>query len=67
MKGNQNLNLNQFLIFEIQTNKTLISKFRPKDAVRAIRRLLQQNAGKNHTTIMYTLTVNVFKNLKLKS
>lgn len=29
----------------------------PKDAVRAIRRRLQQNAGKNYTVVMYTLTV----------
>ena len=32
---------------------------RPKDAVRAIKRRLQQNAGKNHTVIMYTLTVSM--------
>lgn len=29
----------------------------PKDAVRAIRKRLQQNAGKNYTVVMYTLTV----------
>ncbi|XP_067141566.1 TOM1-like protein 2 isoform X2 [Centruroides vittatus] len=29
----------------------------PKDAVKAIRKRLQQNAGKNYTVVMYTLTV----------
>lgn len=29
----------------------------PKDAVRAIRKRLQQNTGKNYTVVMYTLTV----------
>ncbi|VVC26269.1 Hypothetical protein CINCED_3A025346 [Cinara cedri] len=29
----------------------------PKDAIKAIRKRLQQNAGKNHKVIMYTLTV----------
>ncbi|ODM91692.1 TOM1-like protein 2 [Orchesella cincta] len=29
----------------------------PKDSVRAIRKRLQQNAGKNYTVVMYTLTV----------
>jgi len=29
----------------------------PKDAVRAIRKRLGQNAGKNYSVIMYTLTV----------
>jgi len=28
-----------------------------KDAVRALRKRLQQNAGKNYTVVMYTLTV----------
>lgn len=28
-----------------------------RDSMKAIRKRLQQNAGKNHTTIMYTLTV----------
>lgn len=36
-----------------------LSKYRPKDAVRAIRRRLQ-NAGKNHVVCMHTLTVNFF-------
>ena len=31
----------------------------PKDAVKAIRKRLQQNAGKNYTVVMYTLTVNI--------
>ncbi|UYV60534.1 TOM1L2 [Cordylochernes scorpioides] len=31
--------------------------FRPKDAVKAIKKRLQQNAGKNYTVVMYTLTV----------
>jgi len=30
----------------------------PKDAVKAIRKRLLQNAGKNHKIIMYTLTVS---------
>lgn len=29
----------------------------PKDAIKAIRKRLQQNAGKNYTVFMYTLTV----------
>lgn len=29
----------------------------PKDAIRALRKRLQQNAGKNYTVVMYTLTV----------
>ncbi|RWS16507.1 TOM1-like protein 2 isoform X1, partial [Dinothrombium tinctorium] len=29
----------------------------PKDAIRAIKKRLQQNAGKNHTVVMYTLTI----------
>ncbi|XP_049778842.1 target of Myb protein 1 isoform X2 [Schistocerca cancellata] len=29
----------------------------PKDAIKAIRKRLQQNAGKNYTVVMYTLTV----------
>lgn len=29
----------------------------PKDAVKAIRKRLAQNAGKNYTVVMYTLTV----------
>lgn len=29
----------------------------PKDAARAIKRRLQQNAGKNHVAVMYTLTL----------
>ncbi|KAH6942196.1 hypothetical protein HPB50_001765 [Hyalomma asiaticum] len=29
----------------------------PKDAIRAIRKRLMQNAGKNYTVVMYTLTV----------
>ncbi|PRD22870.1 UNVERIFIED_CONTAM: Tom1l2 [Trichonephila clavipes] len=31
--------------------------FRPKDAVKAIRKRLQQNTGKNYTVVLYTLTV----------
>lgn len=31
----------------------------PKDAVKAIRKRLLQNAGKNHKVIMYTLTVSM--------
>lgn len=31
----------------------------PKDAVRAIRKRLQLNAGKNHTVVLYALTVSV--------
>lgn len=31
----------------------------PKDAVKAIRKRLLQNAGKNHKIIMYTLTVSL--------
>ena len=30
----------------------------PKDAVRAIRKRLQQNAAKNYKTVLYTLTVS---------
>lgn len=30
----------------------------PKDAVKALRKRLQQNAGKNYTVVMYTLTVS---------
>lgn len=33
----------------------------PKDAIKAIRKRLLQNAGKNHKIIMYTLTVSIFK------
>lgn len=33
----------------------------PKDAVKAIRKRLLQNAGKNHKIIMYTLTVSILK------
>lgn len=33
----------------------------PKDAVKAIRKRLLQNAGKNHKVIMYTLTVSILK------
>lgn len=29
----------------------------PKDAIKALRKRLQQNAGKNYTIVMYTLTV----------
>ncbi|XP_076345326.1 TOM1-like protein 2 isoform X3 [Tachypleus tridentatus] len=29
----------------------------PKDAIKAVRKRLQQNAGKNYTVVMYTLTV----------
>lgn len=29
----------------------------PKDAIKAIRKRLTQNAGKNYTIVMYTLTV----------
>lgn len=29
----------------------------PKDAIKAIKKRLVQNAGKNHTIVMYTLTV----------
>lgn len=29
----------------------------PRDAIKAIRKRLQQNAGKNYTIVMYTLTV----------
>lgn len=29
----------------------------PKDAIKAIRKRLVQNAGKNYTVVMYTLTV----------
>lgn len=29
----------------------------PRDAIKAIRKRLQQNAGKNYTVVMYTLTV----------
>lgn len=29
----------------------------PKDAIKAIRKRLVQNAGKNYTIVMYTLTV----------
>lgn len=35
----------------------------PKDAVKAIRKRLLQNAGKNHKIIMYTLTVSM--NIKI--
>lgn len=31
----------------------------PKDAIKAIRKRLSQNAGKNHKIIMYTLTVSI--------
>lgn len=34
----------------------------PKDAIKAIRKRLLQNAGKNHKVIMYTLTVSVITN-----
>lgn len=29
----------------------------PKDGIKAIKKRLQQNAGKNYTVVMYTLTV----------
>lgn len=32
--------------------------FSPRDAVRAIKKRLQQNVGKNYTVVMYTLTVS---------
>jgi hypothetical protein len=35
----------------------------PKDAVKAIRKRLLQNAGKNHKIIMYTLTVSMNNNI----
>lgn len=38
---------------------TLYFLSRPKDAVRAIRKRLLQNAGKNYTVVMYTLTVSI--------
>lgn len=38
----------------------------PKDAVKAIRKRLLQNAGKNHKIIMYTLTVSIIFNFKLE-
>ena len=31
---------------------------RPRDAVRAIKKRFQQCAGKNHNSVMYTLTVS---------
>lgn len=31
---------------------------RPKDAVKAVRKRLSQNMGKNHTAVLYTLTVS---------
>jgi len=37
----------------------------PKDAVKAIRKRLLQNAGKNHKIIMYTLTVSIIINYGL--
>lgn len=37
----------------------------PKDAVKAIRKRLLQNAGKNHKIIMYTLTVSIIINTRL--
>jgi len=39
----------------------------PKDAVKAIRKRLLQNAGKNHKVIMYTLTVSIIINLFINS
>lgn len=30
----------------------------PKDAIKAIRKRLQQNAARNYTVVMYTLTVS---------
>ena len=30
----------------------------PKDGIKALRKRLQQNAGKNYTVVMYTLTVS---------
>jgi len=32
--------------------------FRPKDAIRAIKKKLNMSVGKNYTTVMYTLTVS---------
>lgn len=32
--------------------------FSPRDAVRAIKKRLQQNVGKNYTVVMFTLTVS---------
>lgn len=32
--------------------------FRPKDAVRAFKKRLSQNVGKNFTAVMYTLIVS---------
>jgi len=37
----------------------------PKDAIKAIRKRLLQNAGKNHKIIMYTLTVSIITNYRL--
>lgn len=31
----------------------------PKDGIKAIKKRLQQNAGKNYTVVMYTLTVQI--------
>jgi hypothetical protein len=31
----------------------------PKDGIKAVRKRLQQNAGKNYTVVMYTLTVSL--------
>jgi len=31
--------------------------FSPKDSIKAVRKRLQQNMGKNHTAVLYTLTV----------
>jgi hypothetical protein len=37
----------------------------PKDGIKAIKKRLQQNAGKNYTVVMYTLTVQTKVTLPL--
>lgn len=57
-----------FLNF-IVTIGSFLFIYSPKDAARAIRKRLSQNMGKNHTAVMYTLTVsatNQYSQISLK-
>ena len=38
----------------------VLDHFRPKDAIKAFRKRLNQNMGKNNTAVMYTLTVSYY-------
>ena len=45
-------------IGNISTCIYVFLSYRPKDAIKAVKKRLSQNMGKNHTAVMYTLTVS---------